>query len=409
MDDSTTHNPARKGAPGNGASGTGPLHWLVGLAAFVILVQGVAAARNYIEPLLLAVLLTLALAPLLAALRQRGLPAPLALLVILLGLLAGGAAVTLLVTHTVHDFSQQLPHYGALLDARLAQATARVDHLLPAVDLDTLTRQLDPSLAMGFASALLGGLGQLVTSGMLVLVIVLFALLEAGSLRGKLQRATRNAATLARFDRIAASINRYLLIKGLLSALNGLAIALWFWFTGVDYAPMWGLLMFLLNFVPGVGQPLALVPPLLLAWLQLPGETLLLVALGAFVINGIVGNWLEPKYLGEGLGLSTLVVILSLVVWGWALGPVGMLLSVPLTMVVKIVLEGMPETHAIAVLLGPADNSQPAASTAPAATPRASTPRAAGPDAAAQAPRDSNAAAPRRRRRRRKTPSSTTP
>ena len=127
------------------------------------------------------------------------------------------------------------------------------------------------------------------------------------------------------------------------------------WVLGVDFPILWGLLAFLLNYVPTIGSIIAAIPPLLLALIQISPAAAGAVGAGFVVINLIMGNAIEPRFMGKGLGLSTLVVFLSLVVWGWVLGPVGMLLSVPLTMTVKIALEANPNTQWLAHLLGPAD------------------------------------------------------
>jgi predicted PurR-regulated permease PerM len=113
------------------------------------------------------------------------------------------------------------------------------------------------------------------------------------------------------------------------------------------------LIAFLLNFVPTIGSILAAIPAVLLALVQIDLQSALLVALGYLVVNTLVGSILEPKIMGYGLGLSTLVVFVSLVFWGWVLGPVGMFLSVPLTMSLKIALDTNPQTRPIAIMLGP--------------------------------------------------------
>ncbi len=126
---------------------------------------------------------------------------------------------------------------------------------------------------------------------------------------------------------------------------------------GVDFPALWGLLAFLLNYVPTIGSFIAAVPALLLALIQLGPLTAAVAGIGFFVINVLMGNVVEPRYMGRGLGLSTLVVFVSLVFWGWMLGPVGMLLSVPLTMTAKIAMEANPSSAWLAVLLGPAEKA----------------------------------------------------
>jgi predicted PurR-regulated permease PerM len=124
---------------------------------------------------------------------------------------------------------------------------------------------------------------------------------------------------------------------------------------GVDHFLLWSVLAFLLNYIPNIGSMIAAVPAVLLALVQLGAPTAGLVALGYVLSNAIMGNVIEPKYMGRGLGLSTLVVFLSLIFWGWLLGTVGMLLSVPLTMIVKIALESSQDTRWVALLLASDD------------------------------------------------------
>ena len=119
----------------------------------------------------------------------------------------------------------------------------------------------------------------------------------------------------------------------------------------VDYPLLWGLLAFLLNYIPNLGSIIAAVPTVLLTLVQLGWSAALIVFAGYSVVNVVIGSFIEPRFMGKGLGLSTLVVFLSLVFWGWVLGPVGMLLSVPLTMTLKIALESSEENRWLAKLL----------------------------------------------------------
>jgi predicted PurR-regulated permease PerM len=130
---------------------------------------------------------------------------------------------------------------------------------------------------------------------------------------------------------------------------------MWLYVLGVDYVLLWALLAFLLNYIPNIGSIIAAIPAVLLALAQLGPAVAGLTALGFVLTNTVMGNMVEPRFLGRGLGLSTLVVFLSLIFWGWLLGTVGMLLSVPLTMIVKIALEGNDDTRWIALLLASED------------------------------------------------------
>jgi predicted PurR-regulated permease PerM len=157
---------------------------------------------------------------------------------------------------------------------------------------------------------------------------------------------------LGRFEFFINNVNHYMFIKTLVSLVTGLLVTVMVTILGVDLPLLWGLLAFALNFVPNIGSVIAGLPPVLLTLVQLGPLRALLVAIGYVVINLLIGSVLEPRFLGRGLGLSTLVVFLSLLFWGWLLGPVGMLLSVPLTMTAKIALDSREDTRWLAVLLG---------------------------------------------------------
>ena len=184
--------------------------------------------------------------------------------------------------------------------------------------------------------------------------MVIFILLEASSFPDKVRKAFGSGElTLIRFEEFAAKLNRYVAIKTAVSLGTGICVGIWGMITGLDYAILWALLAFLLNYIPNLGSIFAAVPAVLMALIQYGLGRALLVAVGYLVINVVISNILEPRFMGRGLGLSTLAVFSSLVVWAWILGPLGMLLAVPLTMTLKIAFESGSGTHWIGVLLGP--------------------------------------------------------
>jgi predicted PurR-regulated permease PerM len=154
------------------------------------------------------------------------------------------------------------------------------------------------------------------------------------------------------FRLVAVNIRKYVALKTVISLGTGVGVAVWLSIVGVDFPLLWGLLAFLLNYIPNIGSFIAAIPAVLLAFLQLGFGSTLAAAGGYLVINLVMANILEPRVMGYGVGLSTLVVFVSLIFWGWVLGPVGMLLSVPLTVIFRIVLETNDSTKWVAVLLG---------------------------------------------------------
>ena len=132
--------------------------------------------------------------------------------------------------------------------------------------------------------------------------------------------------TQSRFNRILADVLRYLVLKTLMCLLTGVLTGLFLYFIGLDYPFLWGTLAFLLNYIPNIGSIIAVIPVVLLGLVQFGWQGAIWIIVGYLVINGVVGNFLEPKLFGKGLGLSTLVIFLGLIFWGWVLGPVGMVL-----------------------------------------------------------------------------------
>jgi predicted PurR-regulated permease PerM len=206
---------------------------------------------------------------------------------------------------------------------------------------------------MNLAGSIFTALSSILTHAFLILLTVVFILLEAGDfpkkLRIMLKHPERSLSAIEKFSRDAT---RYLVIKTLISAAEALLIWLWLLILGVDYPVLWATLVFLLNYVPNIGSIIAALPAVLLALVQLGVGSAILTALGFLVANLVLGNLIEPKLTGKGLNLSTLVVFLSMVFWGWVLGPIGMILSVPMTSLVKIALESYEETRGIAIMLG---------------------------------------------------------
>lgn len=331
---------------------------LLTIAAFVVVIAGMSAAKVILVPFLLAAFIAIVSAPPLFWLQRKGLPAWLSLLIVVLGVLLIVLLVAGLVGTSVRDFSKDLPGY----EAKLRQQTTLIIGLLEKLGVDTsgpaLTEIFNLGAAMKLVANLLNSLGNVLTNGFLILMTVIFMLMEASSFPAKLRRVLGGPeSSLARFDNFIDTVKHYMAIKTLISLATGTFVAIWLAIIGVNYAMLWGLLAFALNYVPNIGSIIAAVPAVLLAIVQLGVLKALVVAAGYMGINIIMGNFLEPRFMGRGLGLSTLVVFLSLLFWGWVLGPVGMLLSVPLTMTAKIALESRDDTQWIAVLLGPKGSS----------------------------------------------------
>ncbi len=332
---------------------------LVTVAAVVVVVAGISAAKAIIVPFLLAAFIAIISAPPLFWLKRRGLSTWLSLLIVILGILLVGLLIAGLVGSSVKDFSRDLPVYEAKLKQQVIFGTSWLENLGVDISGLPLTEVFDPGAVMKLVAALLNGLGNVLTNGFLILMTVIFMLLEASSFPAKLRAVFGSSeSSLDRFDSFINNVKHYMAIKTLVSLATAILVVIWLAVIGVDYPLLWGLLAFALNYIPSIGSIIAAVPPVLLAVIQLGPSSAGLAAVGYVVINLLMGNVIEPRFMGRGLGLSTLVVFLSLLFWGWVLGPVGMLLSVPLTITSKMALDSRDETRWVAVLLGPEISSK---------------------------------------------------
>ena len=322
-------------------------------AAFIIVVAGMKAAESLLVPFFLSLFIAIISSPLLAFMKRFGLSNSLSILLIILIIVVFGMVIGVIVGSSVTSFRADLPEYQekllALTDNLLQQFTA----LGIQIDKTQWREMVNPSSAFSLLGNTLAQFGNVMTSALLILLTVTFILAEEVRFIDKLKNSGGgNQKTLDAIQQFTRSVNKYMAIKTVISIATGLIATISLMLIGVDYASLWGLLAFLLNFVPALGSLLAAIPPVLLATVQLGVGHAIITALVYIVINVFVGNVIEPKLMGKGLNLSTLVVFLSLVFWGWVLGPVGMLLSVPLTMTVKIALENFSNTRWLSVILG---------------------------------------------------------
>lgn len=329
-------------------------------AAITLVVIFLQMAASIIAPVLLAAFIAIVATPPLRWMRRKRMPKWLALGIIVLVLLDAGSIFALLFTGELEGFRDGLPSYQERLIVLSEQFGGWLESFGMTNAQEAVKDIFDPAVATALVQIALTNVGDIFATGLLVLLAVLFMLLEAPSLPLKLRMAFQlTAEAEVRLQRVLSSINQYMVIKSLTSLTTALLIWLWLWILGIDFAVLWGILAFLLNFIPFIGAILMTIPAVLLALVQTDLQTTLLVALGYFVVNTVIGSILEPRIMGRGLSISTLAVFLSLLFWGWVLGTVGVFLSVPLTIALIIALEASPQTRPFAILLGPDISQKP--------------------------------------------------
>jgi AI-2 transport protein TqsA len=327
------------------------------IAALVIVIAGMRAAASWVTPLLLSVFVAMILNHPIRSLQRRGVSRGLSLLVVLAGVALAVGLLSTFVGTSLTELSGDLPQIRAKLASFLTSRLGNFHLFGIKFSLDGIRNSLDPGAAFTLAKHLIGGLDRMLANSFLVAMTVIFILLEVSV----------SPAGKTPLSMISAEIQEYMAIKTVTSLATGVAVAIWLRILDVPYPVMWGLLAFLLNFIPNIGSILAAAPAILTALVERDATTALLAAVGYVVVNFVVGNVVEPRVMGASLGLRMLVVFLSLIFWGWVLGPVGMVLAVPLTMAVQSRLCSYEQTKWMGDLLAPT-------ATSPGPTPRSRRP-----------------------------------
>jgi predicted PurR-regulated permease PerM len=373
--------------------------FLIIFASIVVIFAGIKAAQSLAAPFLLAVFFAMVFTPPLRWLKQKGLSDWAALFALSLLVLLSGIVLVWVLSYSLTNFSDRLPIYRERATAGVTQLDDWINNAIrqfdqieksvpkipmfqeePVVPTSTIestlstesvplaepvSSEITPSherfslfnvvhldTLISYVHLGVRELLNIATVSSLIVVMVIFMLIEAARLPEKIREAF-DGRDLSNeyFKKIAADTWNYMKIKTIINLLTGLVTALGLWLLGVEYALLWGILMFFLNYIPNIGQIIASIPPVLLALLDQGATMAIVVTFWLVVVNTVFGYGVEPRYLEKGLGISGLVVLLSLIFWGWLLGPIGMFLSAPLTMVLKIVLQNDPKTRWIAVLL----------------------------------------------------------
>lgn len=335
---------------------------LLTLASLVVLIAGLQAAGQVLLPVLFAAFLAILCQPLVKLLMQWRVPRVLAVFAVVVLLTGALVGLTALLGDSVRRFTESIPQYQGRLDELVTSIEATLTAWgLPPPPVDADMSLVDPG-------ALLTALGQTLSAVLTVLsrlvIVVLttaFILLEAAELDHKVRVVfgAESAVTRSLLEG-SRTVQRYLAIKTVASLCTGALVGALNAALGLDFALLWGVVAFLFNFVPSIGSIVAALPAVLLALVQLGPVPAVVIAIGYAAVNVAIGNVIEPRVLGRRLGLSPLVVILSLFFWGFVWGPTGMLLSVPMTVVLKLLLEVSPGGNQIAVMLGPAQDAETA-------------------------------------------------
>jgi predicted PurR-regulated permease PerM len=338
---------------------------VVTLACLIIVLAGMRAAAGILVPLAYAFFLAVLSFPLLRWLTRHRVPSPVALVLTLLVNLSVLAGLITLGVRLLINFNSEIPRYlrglqrylndmAAWLEAHgITGAKALIEGLF---DWNTIIGYVTQQDVMTRVGAMVGNtfgtIATVVGSLIMILILLMFVLMEAPGTRSRMQTVQlAGGPDFSGLIRSVSDIQKYLGVKTFISALTGLFAGVWCYCLDLQYPLLWALVAFLFNYIPAVGSTVACIPPIIEALVQYGTTGAIWVAIGYGGINFCLDNFVQPTLLGRRFGISSLVIILSVIFWGWLWGPLGMFLAVPLTMVFKVLLDNSEEFRWISIAM----------------------------------------------------------
>ena len=328
------------------------LRFLLGAGGLALLLLFMREAADIINPFLLALVFAFVFGPVIGWLQKKGLPSWLALLLTLFLLLGGGILLLVFIGASFSELIETLPSYQSSAEEQSTDLQASLDDI--GVNGKSVLDFISPERFFGIMGNIISEIISAVANTGFMLFVLAFMLYEATGISKKLHgpRLADNQF-IKRFRSFGADIRRYVLVLTWINFLVGVGDTIFLYILGVDFPVLWGLLAWFMGYIPAVGFWIAMIPPMMLAYAEFGIETALLVLLGYVLINGSVQNVIQPKLMGDKLNMAPLVVVASLFIWGWVLGPVGGLIAVPMSMAVQqLVLASSDGSRWLADLMG---------------------------------------------------------
>ncbi len=329
------------------------MRFLIGAAAFVIIIAGINLAQSVVVLFLLSFFLALLGTPPVLWLKKKSVPSGFAVLIVMAGMIIIIILISAQIGSSFSSFLDELPLLQSSLREQVLELSAFLRSKGFSGTQKLLLDYVKPEVLLKLTANLLSGLSSVLSDLVLILLTATFILLEVSSFPKKLRVVLGDPEQLfPQFTKFVYDMKRYMVIKTLINLAAGILIGVWMYVLGVQFPVLWGFLAFLLHYIPNIGAVISAIPAALLAFTQFGIGSALLVIAGNILVGFIIGNVIEPRLMGRKFGLSTLVVFISLIFWGSLLGFIGAILSIPLTMTLKFALESNEKTRWIALLLG---------------------------------------------------------
>ncbi|HSW60901.1 MAG TPA: AI-2E family transporter [bacterium] len=324
------------------------------IAALVFIIWGVSQAQSVLVSFLVSAFLSVLATPPVLWLQKKRVPVIIAVFIVVAGMVLFLIGTGTIVGTSINSFYEALPEYQKLILAKVNSFEKFLTQKGMATPQKVLLKYVNPEAIMTLTAKLFTRLGSAFSDIVLIILTVTFILLEVTSFPLKLQTILGNPKQVfPKFTLFVNDMKRYMVIKTLMCLATGILVTILLYILDVDFPILWGFLAFLLNYVPTIGSTIAGIPAVLLALIQKGIWMAVIAAAGYIVINFVVDYGIEKRLMGSKLGLSTLIVFLSLLFWEGLIGPIGAVLCIPLTMTLKFAFESNEQTQWIAVLLGP--------------------------------------------------------
>lgn len=320
-------------------------------AYLVIVITGLKMGSGIILPFLMAFFLFIIFLPLANKLNSLSIPNVITSIIVFTIIVIVIFLLGNFLISSSDDILKSIPYYQEKFHQVSPQIVAFFEQFNISLEISNIINIIEPIKIINYITTFFKSMGNIIISLFLTLILIIFLLLESSMISKKVLYFTKNKQQKDKLQLFLKSINRYVLIKTFTSILTGLMVWILLAYFNLQYAFLFAVLAFLLNYIPSIGSFIASFPAIFVSMLQLNMIDTLFIIIGYLVINILIGSFLDPKIMGKDLGLSTFIVFISMVIWGWIFGPLGMLLAVPLTIIIKIACDNSENYHWISVLL----------------------------------------------------------